>query len=173
MSKENPFKEFLERYGNDPVRFVKEMLGLAPDPWQAQVMADVDSGVRKISIRSGHCVGKSAVLSWLAIWFLLCRYKCKVIMTAPSSPQLFDALFSETRTWVNNLPDFLKVLLVVTSDRIALKAAPDEVFLSARTSRAESPESMQGVHSKHVLLLADEASGIPEEVFNAASGSMS
>jgi len=32
---------------------------------------------------------------------------------------------------------------------------------------------MQGVHSKHVLLLADEASGIPEEVFNAAQGSMS
>jgi phage terminase large subunit len=32
---------------------------------------------------------------------------------------------------------------------------------------------MQGVHSDYVLLLADEASGIPEEVFNAASGSMS
>jgi hypothetical protein len=62
---------------------------------------------------------------------------------------------------------------VVTSDRVALKSKPDEVFLSARTSRAESPESMQGVHSRFVLLLADEASGVPEEVFNAASGSMS
>lgn len=173
MSKENPFKEFLDRYGNDPVRFVKEMLGLTPDPWQAQVMTDVALGVRKISIRSGHGVGKSAVLSWLAVWFLLCRYRAKVVMTAPSSPQLFDALFAETRTWVSNLPDFLKTLLVVTSDRIALKAAPDEVFLSARTSRADTPEAMQGVHSDFVLLLADEASGIPEEVFNAASGSMS
>lgn len=173
MSKENPFKEFLDRYGNDPVRFVKEMLGLTPDPWQAQVMDDVAKGVRKISIRSGHGVGKSAVLSWLAVWFLLCRYRAKVVMTAPSSPQLFDALFAETRTWVSNLPDFLKALLVVTSDRIALKAAPDEVFLSARTSRADTPEAMQGVHSDFVLLLADEASGIPEEVFNAASGSMS
>jgi hypothetical protein len=94
-------------------------------------------------------------------------------MTAPSSPQLFDALFAETRAWVGNLPDFLKTLLVVTSDRIALKASPDEVFLSARTSRADTPEAMQGVHSDFVLLLADEASGIPEEVFNAASGSMS
>ena len=173
MSKENPFKEFLDRYGDDPVRFVKEMLGLTPDPWQAQVMMDVAKGVRKISIRSGHGVGKSAVLSWLAVWFLLTRYRAKIVMTAPSAPQLFDALFAETRTWVANLPDFLKTLLVVTSDRIALKSAPDEVFLSARTSRADSPEAMQGVHSDFVLLLGDEASGIAEEVFNAASGSMS
>jgi hypothetical protein len=173
LSAKNPFDQFIDRYGQDPVRFVKEMLGLTPDPWQASVMMDVAKGERKVSIRSGHGVGKSAVLSWLAIWFLLCRYKCKVVMTAPSSPQLFDALFAETRAWVGNLPDFLKTLLVVTSDRIALKASPDEVFLSARTSRADTPEAMQGVHSDFVLLLADEASGIPEEVFNAASGSMS
>jgi len=32
---------------------------------------------------------------------------------------------------------------------------------------------MAGVHSENVMLVADEASGIPEEVFEAASGSMS
>jgi hypothetical protein len=47
------------------------------------------------------------------------------------------------------------------------------VFISARTSRAEQPEAMQGVHAEHVLLIADEASGIPEAVFEAAVGSMS
>ena len=169
----NPFLEFQKRYGSDPVRFVREMIQLEPDPWQAEVLEDVSAGQRRISIRSAHGVGKSAVLSWASIWFILTKYPCKVVMTAPSSPQLFDALFAETRGWINNLPPFLKELLVVTSDRIALKSAPDESFISARTSRAESPESMQGVHSKHVLLLADEASGIPEEVFNAAQGSMS
>ena len=169
----NPFDQFVSRYSKDPVRFVKEMLQLEPDKWQADVLTDVAHGIRKISIRSGHGVGKSAVLSWASIWFLLTRYPAKVVMTAPSSPQLFDALFAETRAWINNLPDFLKTLLVVTADRIALKAAPDEVFLSARTSRADTPEALQGVHSANVLLLADEASGIDEAVFNAASGSMS
>lgn len=169
----NPFDQFIKRYRSNPVAFVKEMLQVEPDPWQANVLMDVSKGVRGVSIASCHGPGKSATLSWASVWFLLTRYPSKIVMTAPSSPQLFDALFAETRAWVNNLPPFLKELLVVTSDRIALKAAPDEVFLSARTSRAESPESMQGVHSKFVLLLADEASGIPEQVFNAASGSMS
>jgi phage terminase large subunit len=169
----NPFDEFIKRYHGNPVAFVKEMLQVEPDEWQAEVMMDVARGERLISIASCHGPGKSAVLSWVSVWFLLTRYPSKAVQTAPSSPQLFDALFAETRSWISNLPPYLKELLDVTSDRIALKAAKDEVFLSARTSRAESPESMQGVHSKHVLLLADEASGIPEEVFNAASGSMS
>src|SRR5690606_25246911 len=50
---------------------------------------------------------------------------------------------------------------------------PTEAFISARTSRAEQPEALQGIHSDHVLLVADEASGVPEQVFEAAAGSMS
>jgi len=42
-----------------------------------------------------------------------------------------------------------------------------------RVSRPEQPESLAGVHSSNVLLVADEASGIPEQVFEAAAGSMS
>jgi phage terminase large subunit len=173
LSKVNPFQEFLKRYGNDWPKLVKEMIGVTPDEWQIEVLKDAQTGVRGISIASCHGPGKSAVLSWICVCFLLTRFPGKIVQTAPSSPQLFDALFAETRGWINNLPPFLKELLVVTSDRIALKAAPDELFLSARTSRAESPEAMQGVHSPNVLLLADEASGIPQEVFNAARGSMS
>lgn len=170
---ENPFLEFQARYAPDPVAFVRDVLGIEPQPWQVDVLREVALGTRQISIRSAHGVGKSATLAWLAIWFVLTRYPSKTVMTAPSSTQLFDALFAEVRGQVNNLPDFLKTLLVVTSDRIALKAAADESFITARTSRAETPEAMQGIHSANVLLLADEASGIPEEVFNAASGSMS
>lgn len=172
MSK-NPFDEFLKRYHGDPVRFVKEMLQVTPDPWQQELMNCVASGERRISVRSGHGVGKSATLSWIALWFALTRYPSKTVMTAPSSTQLFDALFAELRGQVNNLPPFLKELLVVTTDKISLKAAPDEVFISARTSRAETPEALAGVHSANVLLLVDEASGVPSPVFEAASGSMS
>lgn len=173
MSQKNPFTEFLARYRNDPVRFVKEMLGITPDAWQISLLEAVAASERRISVRSGHGVGKSAVLAWTALWFALTRYPSKCVMTAPSSTQLFDALFAELRGQVNNLPPFLKELLVVTADKISLKAAPDEVFISARTSRAETPEALQGIHSAHVLLLVDEASGVPAPVFEAASGSMS
>ncbi|MFW1856958.1 hypothetical protein, partial [Acinetobacter ursingii] len=92
----------------------------------------------------------------------LCFYPQKVVATAPTSAQLFDALAAETKSWITRLPPALRDLLEVKADRIDLKADPNGSFISFRTSRAESPEAMQGVHSDKVLLLADEASGIPE-----------
>ena len=169
----NAFDEFLRRYRPNPVLFVREVLGVEPDEWQAEMMMAVASGHRRISIRSGHGVGKSTGASWLMLWFLLTRYPVKVVVTAPTSSQLFDALFAEVKRWVNELPHSMQRLLNVKSDKIELVAAPAEAFISARTSRAETPEALQGIHSDHVLLVADEASGVPEAVFEAAAGSMS
>jgi phage terminase large subunit len=104
---------------------------------------------------------------------VLVRFPNKVVVTAPTSGQLFDALFAELKRWINELPDPLKVMLIVKNDRVELAAAPSEAFISARTSRAETPEALAGVHSDNVMLVVDEASGVPEAVFEAAAGSMS
>ena len=170
---ENPFVEFVQTFHNDPVAFVRSVLKIEPDPWQSELLEAVASGNRRISVRSGHGVGKSTVASWAMLWFILTRYPCKVVVTAPTSAQLFDALFAEAKRWIKELPVILQELLEAKSDRIFLKAAPNEAFISCRTSRAETPEALQGVHSEHVMLVADEASGIPEAVFEAAAGSMS
>lgn len=169
----NPFIEFIKLYRNDPVRFVKEVLGVDPDEWQQDFLNAVASGERKISIRSGHGVGKSTTASWAMLWFLLTRYPVKVVVTAPTSAQLYDALFAELKRWVKELPEAIQQLLDVKQERIELKASATEAFISARTSRAEQPEALQGVHSDNVMLVADEASGVPEAVFEAAAGSMS
>jgi len=107
------------------------------------------------------------------IWFLLTRYPVKIVVTAPTASQLFDALFAECKRWIKELPTPIKSLLEMKSDRIELGSSPTEAFISARTSRSESPESLAGVHADHVLLVVDEASGVPESVFEAAYGSMS
>ncbi|MGI9293511.1 MAG: terminase large subunit domain-containing protein, partial [Pseudomonadales bacterium] len=112
-------------------------------------------------------------LAWTIIHYIIFRAPVKIVCTAPTSSQLFDALASEVKSWINKLPSFLSELLEVTSDRIVLKSAPEDAFVSFRTSRAELPEALQGVHAKFVMLIADEASGIPEQVFEAARGSMS
>ena len=57
----------------------------------------------------------------------------------------------------------------------------DEAFVTAkrssqratcRTSRRDQPEALAGVHAAHVLLLIDEASGVPESVFETGRGSL-
>lgn len=170
---ENPFVAFIKKYRDDPVAFVRNIFKVEPDEWQTQFLEAIRDNNRRISVRSGHGVGKSTAASWAMLWYLLTRYPVKVVVTAPTSSQLFDALFAEIKRWVKEMPPALSELLEVKSDRIELKPSPTEAFISARTSRAEQPEALQGIHSDNVMLVADEASGVPEAVFEAAAGSMS
>lgn len=165
--------DFIRKYRDDPVSFVREIFECEPDGWQASVLRDIASGQRRISVRSGHGVGKSTCAAWASLWYISTRFPVKVVMTAPTASQLYDALFAEVKRWVRLMPEFIRDLFEVKSERIELISAPNECFISARTSRPEQPEALQGVHSEYVMLIADEASGIPEAVFEAAAGSMS
>jgi hypothetical protein len=167
-------EQWVERYADDPVLFVQEVLGADPDPWQADVMRAYAARERQISLRSGHGPGKTTVLAWVIDHQLLFRFPQKTVATAPTEAQLFDALFAEVKAWITKLPPRVQELLEVKSDRIELRAAKDESFFTVRTARAEKPEALAGVHSSGwVLLIGDEASGIAEVIFEAASGSMS
>lgn len=167
------FINFIDLYGDDPVGFVRDVLKAEPQPWQEDFLRAVARGERRVSVRAGHGVGKSTACSWALIWHMICRYPQKGVVTAPTAAQLFDALFSELKSWINKLPPVLRDSFDVFSDKIAFKAAPESSFISARTSSSERPEALAGVHSEHVLLVVDEASAVPEAVFEAAAGSMS
>lgn len=169
----NDFIAFIERYERDPVGFVENVLEAKPLPWQKDFLQAIARGERRISVRAGHGVGKSTACSWALIWHMTTRYPQKSVVTAPTSAQLFDALYSELKAWINKLPPVLRESFDVFSDRVVLKGAPESSFISARTSSTERPEALAGVHSEHVLLVVDEASAVPEQVFEAAAGSMS
>lgn len=179
IENENPFVDFVARYYYDPVLLVEEVLGMdgrdaehTIDPKQRELLEAVARGERRVTVRSGHGVGKTAALAWLIVWFLLTRYPMKVIATAPTASQLFNALATEVKVWIGRLPKPVQDTLEIKSERIELRRDPSASFVAFNTSRAETPEAMQGVHSANVLLLADEASGVPDPVFEASSGSM-
>jgi hypothetical protein len=102
--------------------------------------------------------------AWVITWFANTRAPFKVAVTAPSSPQLFDALWPELLKWFNKLPEPWRALWDITANKITLKA-DQECFITARTSRPDQPEAMAGLHSQHILLVADEASGVDESVY--------
>jgi phage terminase large subunit len=172
--------EFIERYGpaageEGPVLFASEVFGMVLDPWQERVLRAYGRGERRISIRACHGPGKTA-LAAVMIWHsMLCRFPQKTVATAPSRSQLEDALVAEVMKWGSRLPQVLLDLFDIKQNRIELRAAPAESFFGARTARAESPEALQGVHSDEgfVLLIADEASGVHDKIFESAAGSMS
>lgn len=64
--------ELLEIYVDDPVAFVEDILEVEPDDWQKEVLRDIANNPR-VSVRSGQGVGKTAMESWVILWFLCCR----------------------------------------------------------------------------------------------------
>ena len=169
------FTEFIEKYADDPVSFVRDILECEPDPWQKDLMEASlpNSGHRLCAVKSGHGVGKSTTASWISLHNIICQYPQKTVLSSPTSSQLFDALFAELKSQLNRLPPALKNLFEVSSDRIVLKADPSGSFISCRTSRKEQPEALQGIHSDRVLLIVDEASSVDNAVFESAGGSLS
>src|SRR4029077_8930511 len=61
----NPFAYAIQRFQRRPLEVVKEVLAAEPDPWQRRALSALQKGHRRLSIRSGHGVGKTTLLSWV------------------------------------------------------------------------------------------------------------
>jgi len=170
-AEKNDLVAMIAQFRDDPRFFVRSVLGATPQRWQGEAL-DAIAAHDKVAIKSGHGVGKTAFEAWVTLWWLLTHYPCKVAVTANSAHQLSDVLWTEIDRWARNMPKAFKDLLEFKSDKIALKGAPDS-FAVARTSRRENPESLAGFHSPHMLFVVEEASGVPNVIFETASGALS
>lgn len=154
----------------DPVK----QEGIAPWQWKASRLL-VER--KRLSIRSGHGVGKTAFLAWSIIWLLLCFHPTRVPCTAPTGHQLKDVLWAELAKWLERLrervPEIAAQFEWLTTE-FRLRDSPKESFAVARTARAERPEALQGAHAHGpeaaVLVLADEAAGVPDVIFEVGEG---
>lgn len=168
-------KAVLRWRAGGPALFAQEVLGASPteQQWQAS-RAIVEK--RRVSIRSGHGTGKSTFEAWAILWFLSCYFPAKVPATAPTSHQLEDVLWSELAKWHRVMKERIPALgeqFEWSNEAFRMKSAPNESFSVARTSRPEKPEALQGFHADHILFVIDEASGVPDNVFEVAEGALS
>lgn len=171
----NNFAKAIEYYIDRPVEFVKDVIKAEPDEYQAKVLNDLaynekQKRATKISVRSGHGVGKSTIESWAILWFLVTRPFPKILCTAPTAHQLHDILWAEASKWLRN-SKMLGDILEWTYEKIYLKGHREEWFAIARTSN--KPDALQGTHAEHILIIIDEASGVPDVVFEPVLGTLS
>lgn len=127
---------------------------------------------RRISIESGHGTGKSATLSWLLLWFLFCCKDAQIPCTAPTSTQIHDILWKEAAIWLGKMPPLIKEKFEWTNNYVKVKESPETWFARAATGNKENPEALAGVHGDFVMYLVDEASGVPDQIFNTAEGAL-
>ncbi len=163
----------LQKCAVSRVWFVEKVLGAKLEQWQRTVLEELDAGVTKKSIRSGHGVGKTTLCAWCALHYLVTRDDVKIIVTSPSFNQLSDGLIPEITKWVSKLPAWMSGSLDITSERMVRNPNYQNNFISFRTARKENPEALAGVHATFVMIIVDEASGVDEVVYETGQGSLS
>lgn len=131
-----------------------------------------NEGLKRITVRSGHGIGKDACISWLVLWYLMCFKNAQIPCTAPTSDQLYDILWKEIAVWLRRMPIEYQNFYDWSTAYVRMKERPATWFARARTGRKENPEALAGVHGDYVFLVVDEASGVDESVFTTMEGAL-
>lgn len=154
---------------------------LVLEPWQVKALKKFGKQWRarfvkpgRLSIRSGHGVGKTAFLCIILLFVLFAGgTDTKIPVVANTLDQLRDGMWPEINKWIQKLPEELREQVTWQKEKVFLTCAPEECFAVCRTASKHRPEALQGIHAKTVLVVFEEASGIPEETYVAGLGSLS
>jgi hypothetical protein len=159
-------EQFIARSQADPVWWMQTVLGA--ELWSAQrkITRSVRDN-RQTAVRSCHGPGKTFIAAGVALWFLYSFPNSRVVTTATKWSQVKNLLWHE----VNQLHSRAKAPLGGTCLQTQLYL-PDGRYALGLSTRPGQEESFQGHHAPHILLLYDEASGIPEPVYEAGEGYM-
>lgn len=167
---------FRECYKHDPVNFILDCFkwgkNEGPTPYQLDVAAHIIPE-RRVAVRAMHGAGKSALASWLILWFVLTRdidSDWKVPVTASVWRQLTKFLFPELHKWTRKL-DWAKVGRGPFDENkelltLNLKLSTGEAFALA----SDDPSSIEGAHASCLFYVFDEAKAINDGTFDAAEG---
>jgi len=179
MSLDPAILQKLRVWKKSPLTFVMECFqfkeGGGPSAQQIELLQAMAKDTKRITIRSGHGTGKDASASWVVIWFLVTRPYAKVVCTAPTARQLGDILWSEISKWLRR--SILADEFVIQKDKIYHKEAPKEwwcraISTSVKASKEEQAETLAGLHGDHLLIVVDEASGVPDPTFIPLEGAL-
>lgn len=125
-----------------------------------------------LSVVSGHGTGKSTDESIVIFWGLTCFLDSQIGCTAPTADQIYDVLWKEVARWHRKMPKRLADAFDLQAQYVRVKERPETWFARARTARKENPEALAGLHAEVVIIIVDEASGVPEEIFEVAQGAL-
>lgn len=150
------------RYQIDPNFWLEDKLKESFWSKQKEIAASVVEH-RHTAVKSCHDVGKSFLASRMAAWWLDCHPpgQAFVVSTAPTAAQVRSILWREinrahhkghligrvnqTEWWYDN-------------EIIGFGRKPDDY----------DPSAFQGIHARYVLVIIDEACGVPQGLWDAA-----
>ena len=161
----------LTEYADKPVEFIHEVFGVVVEedevrPWisfyeKQQEIVGAILTEDEISVLSGNGVGKSFMPPFVAWWWVWTRRSALVVVTSTVERQVTETFWEKFReAWLKC--------------RYQLGPEPSGDVQTGWTSEnrenrvfgyvAKKREHVQGTRRKHMLVVVDEASGVPDEV---------
>lgn len=163
-----------------------------PRKWQRKVLRDLAAHIAKnktadafevmrMATASGRGIGKSALVSWLILWMLTTRIGSTTIVSANSEAQLRSVTWAEITKWLALLMNShwfeVSATRVMPAKWLAelverdLKKGTRYWSVEGRLWSEENPDAYAGVHNfDGVMVVFDEASGIPDAIWSVTAG---
>jgi hypothetical protein len=149
-------------YHDKPVEFVHEVIGDFLWSKQVEIMRALTVH-RKVAVASAHGIGKSFLAARVVTWFIATSPlgMAKAITTAPTGDQVTGILWQEIHA-------------AHSRGRLPGKPRHTEWWLQnyqlavGRKPSDYSPTAFQGYHAERLLVVIDEACGVPELIWTAA-----
>jgi hypothetical protein len=198
------YEEQLERdvadFQHDPYGYVLyaydwgkgELVGFdGPDAWQTTVLKDISALLKaglvkredtwlfvadaiQLAVKSGHGVGKSALVAWILDWAMSTMEDTRGIVTANTDTQLRTKTWPEVAKWHRRSVTRHWFVLTAT----ALYSADPEHEKTWRVDiipwSENNTEAFAGLHNKgkRIIVIFDEASAIPETISEVTEGAL-
>lgn len=146
-----------------PLWWLKSFCG--SDLWdkQKQIIVSVRDNART-AVTACHAIGKTYLAASVIVQYLYCNPDSIVILTAPTWRQVSEAVWREVR----ELHSRCKIDLGGRPQVVPrLELGPRWFALGFS---ATEPENLQGFHSKKILVIIDEASGVASKLFKGIRG---
>jgi hypothetical protein len=130
---------------------------------------------------SGRGIGKSALVAWLVLWFLSTRIGATAIISANNEEQLRKTTFAEIMKWNTmalNSHWFEVVGITATPAKWLKDIVERDLHKGTGAWGAfgklwseDNPDGYAGAHNHEgMMVIFDEASGIPEAIWSVAKG---
>jgi phage terminase large subunit len=172
-SEDQDFIDAMPEYTFRPIEFAQHILGVQLDVFQGDVLLALTE-YKKVSVASATGVGKTFLAAIADIQFQMTRPDALVPCTAPSQAHLSTVLWPELHALIDNsVGGMVKRFLKWEATYIRHVSNPHRAFAVQKTATAHSSVDSRtgttgqkqnvgaaGLHRDHMLIIADEASGI-------------
>lgn len=150
------------------------------EPWQAKVLLDLQnrlisfSEAIQIAVRSGHDIGKSALVCIIILWAISTREDTKGVVTANTEKQLRLKLWAELAKWHRLFIGKQFFHVSATAIHARDPEHEKEWRIDAIPWSEDNPEAFAGLHNygKRIVVIFDEASGIVNKIWETIDGVM-